>query len=535
MQDWLNKYSNLSGSIDKLHPYQLKAISNIINGKNTLAIAPTGSGKSLIYQIAAQELPGSTIIISPLVALINEQVSFLESKHISVLKLTGEIPFAKQRELLRQLALNKPKFIFLSPERLHNAFFRAALKRSGLTFSLLVIDEAHCISQWGIDFRPEYGEINNFRVFLKEVGQNPTVLALTATLGSEARKDITADFNIDESYVLVEKSVIREELDLNFIQITEETEKTGKALSLLREHKPKKAIVYFYSIDKCNKFCQKLTEEKIIAEAFHADRKKEDKNAIYEKFRVGEINVLCATTAFGMGLNIPDIDFVLHYQIPNSIEEYYQQVGRAARDRRICNSALCFLLWSDKNFEHKLTDQIPKSLLTIQKINNAFKALGLENKADLPVAIEYSNYVKQELSFYKFLFEKRNILRTIGELNGTPKTIKFKKANSYWQELLKNMGFGNNYVRMATNSNMTVQELIDYVFEQELSGLIEKFPALEKKIFFSSSFNTIPLNEAYQIIENSINVGEFRKNQILDLKKLVESDNPHSFINTYLS
>jgi ATP-dependent DNA helicase RecQ len=155
----LKKYPLIAENISILHPYQEKAIGNILNGISTLVIAPTGKGKSLIYQLASQELTGTTIVVSPLIALINEQVDFLRLKNINALALTGEMPFLEQRKRLRQLAKEQPKIIFLSPERLQNHFFRAALKKSGLNLSLLVIDEAHCISLWGIDFRPEYGEI----------------------------------------------------------------------------------------------------------------------------------------------------------------------------------------------------------------------------------------------------------------------------------------------------------------------------------------------------------------------------------------
>lgn len=173
MTNLLKKYDTLTSKISSFHPFQQSAIETLLTGHNTLVIAPTGKGKSLIYQIAGQELPGTTIVVSPLIALMNEQAAYLGDR--LAVHLNSNLEFVDQRKLLRNIANETiaPKFIFLSPERLQNYFFRSALKKSGLQVSLLVIDEAHCISQWGFDFRPEYTEIPDFLLFLTTLGQPP--------------------------------------------------------------------------------------------------------------------------------------------------------------------------------------------------------------------------------------------------------------------------------------------------------------------------------------------------------------------------
>lgn len=530
------KYPLFFEKFSSLYPYQERALKNIANRVNSLVVAPTGKGKSLIFQLGALESPGTTIVVSPLNALISEQTDFLKNRGVNVLKLTGEIKFVDQRRIYRELGKTKPKIIYLSPERLHNYFFRAALLRSGLKISMIAIDEAHCISQWGIDFRPEYGQIKPFIQFLRENEHDPVVIAMTATLGINARKDIVKEFDVKDGNdaVIIEKDLIRDELILDFIPVDKENEKEQCMLGILREHSPNKAIVYFYSKDKCENFTDLLQENGFSADYFHADVDTDEKAKVYNHFLSGSINVLCATSAFGMGMNIPDIDMVIHHIIPGSVEEYYQQVGRAARDKTKCPQAKCFLLWSEKNFTHKENEHINHVILSPEKIVAAFKALGLKNKAGQFVSIEYKDYKRQGLDYFRFVFERQGILETIGELNGTPKTIKFKKPIITWDSILKNMGIGNSYIRAASNSNMKLIDLIDYILDQELAGNIEKFPALQKKVFFRSELNEIPIDKQYEIVRESMKLAEYKKELLRDLHRLVLADDPITVIKQVL-
>jgi len=533
MKNVILKYSNLTKHILHLHPFQKQAIESLILKKSCLVIAPTGKGKSLIYQIAGQELSGTTLVISPLIALINEQSDILGEE--LALNLTSEVSFADQRQILREIGWGKlkPKFIFLSPERLQNYFFRAALKKSAMTISLVVIDEVHCISQWGFDFRPDYSQINSFLDFLKTQNQSPPILAMTATMGKEAKADIINEFSIDESNVFIDSNVLRNELVLNFIKVEEEREKVDKIVEIIENLNPKKCLIYFYNIPWCKKVCNTLNRNGYESNTYFSEMGSEEKDDAYHQFKNGEIKILCATTAFGMGMNIPDIDMVLHHQIPNSIEEYYQQVGRAARDKILCPKAICYLIWSQANFDFKFEEHIPNSIMSVDNIEIAFKKLGLYEKNNEPQSIEYSDYISKNLARFRFALERRGLMKTLGEVNGTPKTIEFFKKNDLWENIVTNMGFGDSFIRAATNSNMSIQELIDLIFEKELNGEIKKFPAMKKKIFFQSEYNSIPLDKVYEIVEESLKIADFKIKQVEMLSDLVDSEYPNDFIMEY--
>ncbi len=529
----IGKYKELTSRFEKFHSFQESAVSAVLKGENSLVIAPTGKGKSLIYQIAGQELPGITIVVSPLIALINEQASFLGEA--LALSISSSMSFADQRIMLRDMANGsfKPKFIFLSPERLQNYFFRSALKKSGLKVSLLVVDEAHCISQWGSDFRPEYNQITQFVAFLKSIDQNPPVLAMTATIGEKPKQEILVEFDIQDCNIFYDRDLLRPELELNFIEVNEEREKFNAVVKLMEVHEPKKALIYFYDISNCKSFSKRLAQLGYRTGTYYSGMYAEDKDEVYIDFKNGDIEILCATTAFGMGMNIPDIDMVVHHRIPNSIEEYYQQVGRAARDKSVCPMAKCFLLWSEANFEFKYDEHIPNTIIPMESIEEAFRKLGLEKRANTAASLEYSDYISQNLGRLRYCFEKRGLLITIGEVNGTPKSLKFVHEDKKWDQIVSKMAYGNSFIRAADNSGMELQELIDYVFEKELNGEIKKFPAKEKKIFFVSEYNEVPLDKAYEIIKESLELSEFKEGQIQALYEMIRAEDPQRFITQY--
>ncbi|MGI4815661.1 MAG: DEAD/DEAH box helicase, partial [Janthinobacterium lividum] len=207
METLLQKYRSNFPDIHNLYEYQLQVLDRLNKRNNTLAVIPTGGGKSLIYQLMALELEGITLVISPLLALMEEQVNELnEKRSIPALALNSTISFDEQRNILRNLD-DTYRLIYISPERLQNPFFKASLIASGVKVSMVVVDEAHCISQWGSSFRPDYGQINGFVKFLNGNSQHPFLLCLTATLSDSARKDIATEFLIKEENIVV-KDVI---------------------------------------------------------------------------------------------------------------------------------------------------------------------------------------------------------------------------------------------------------------------------------------------------------------------------------------
>lgn len=421
--------------IPGLYKYQSEALDLLMNGKNTLVIAPTGGGKSLIYYLAGLEIEGLVLVISPLRALMREQVDDLNTRGINSLSLSGDISFKKQRDVLRAFDKTDYKFLYVSPERLQNYFFRAALIHSKKKIGLVVIDEAHCISQWGFEFRPEYSEIKGFIDFLNSNGSNPEICALTGTISDRTINDIVTEFYIIEKPIIEKGKIIRPELHLNFIKIDDEKaheDKWNNVIEFIKKHKARKSIIYFYSIPRCKEFSKKINEENplenMVAASFHGDMDEQDKLDTYRKFKNGQINILCSTTAFGLGMNIPDIDCVIQYHLPKSIEEYYQQVGRGARDKNKCSECNCLLFWTDQNLKSNY-NELERSRYNEDKIRKGYEHFELSGQLDKVHTISYSEYQNSKLNLakLKIYFEKLGLIKLIGEINGGPLSIRVKK------------------------------------------------------------------------------------------------------------
>jgi len=516
--------------ITTLYPYQEDVINKVLVGKNSLCIVPTGGGKSLIFQLAALQLPGTTIVISPLKALMDEQVMELKDKGIDAISINSDVSFEEQRELLRSLKDKKPKIIYISPERLFNYFFRAALISSGIKVDLIAIDEAHCISQWGVDFRPDYGNIRPFIEFLEVKNHRPTILALTATLGTKARNDIKEEFNID--YEKIHNNVIRDNLELNFREVQSEEEKWEELLNFVEENKLKKVLVYLYSRKKCEELTQGLPG----SDFFHAKLSYSEKQRVLEEFKEGKIKVLFSTTAFGMGINIPDIDGVVHYQIPESIEEYYQHVGRGARDKSKCPVCHCLFLWSETNFDRK-AGRIRSNTLTQKDLEKGFEHLALKNKEDKQTYVKweviYSNdgtYGSANLPLVKRMFEKYGICEVAGDVYGSPLSIQLKINTKLWNDMLLKIKPRNQFLLAEKKTGIPLQKLIDHIYEEELKGNVKKLPATERTLFLKGKYNELPLDTCEQIINDSMKVEEFKLERLKELKELCKIGDKDRYI-----
>jgi ATP-dependent DNA helicase RecQ len=513
-------------TINNLHLYQTEAITKVQQGENILVIAPTGGGKSLVYQVSALALAGTAIVISPLKSLMSEQYEDLIDRGVDCVSLHGDIPFQQQRDLLRNLSKRKPKLIYVSPERLHNYFFRTALLYAGLKISMVVIDEAHCISQWGIDFRPEYGMIPSFIEFLKGHDQNPVVISLTATLGKKSRKDIQVEFTIQDHNKVIHPDIIRKNLHLEFMQVKEDKEKVDIIRRFIEEKELKKVIVYLYSKKKC----EDLAAEFENADYYHADRTGYDKDNVAGAFQRGSISILFATTAFGLGINIPDIDGVIHHDIPNSVEEYYQQVGRGARKPEACPSCECLCLWSEKNFDTRKT-WIKGETIEEQEILDNFRRFELENRSgvlvDLPAEEIFGSDRRRFL--YRVL-EKYGLCTTIGEVHGYPQTIRFKARTAQWDAILQAAGRRKSYNRIERQSGIAAQDVMKYIYHEELRGNIEYLPAVERIILVRSNFDAIQQTVLDQIINDSQAIEAFKMGQLSEFKQLCDIQDKKAYI-----
>lgn len=516
--------------IQQLREYQIKAIESILNKKNTLSVVPTGGGKSLIYQLGALHFEGITIVVSPLLALMREQVAELNQKGMQSIAFNGEMSFVEQRKYLRTFELQEEKLIYVSPERLNNNFFRKALLESNKKISVVAIDEAHCISQWGDDFRPEYSLIVDFVKWLNEQEQFPVQLALTATLSKNPQEDIVRNFKIQKKFIY--PNPLREELILNFKKVSSENEKNQLFYDFVSKKKLAKVVVYLYSKKKCSELSRKINEEyELNADFFHAGLKPEQKEEAFNKFKKGETHVLFATSAFGMGVNIPDIDGVVHYHIPNSIEEYYQQVGRGARKIDTCH---CLFLWSDNNFE-KRKQRIKQNLIKDEDLNYIFNQLfDFKDNANEVKGLLYEQLQdnpKYPLSQIRFQFEKNKLIEYIGHANGSPLTIRFRKPLPFWEKYIDGIDKSiDQFEAACIVKGIKIYKIIDFLFEQDLLGNIEHLPAMKKYLFFKINYNEIPKEVLEEIIYNINTTVKNKITRIDKLYELVMSEKPEVII-----
>lgn len=311
---------------------QKEAITTVIEQGNTLCILPTGAGKSVIYWMAGVESKGITIVVSPLIALISEQAEKIQYHGYETLVLHGGVSAEKQVELLTELANGKynPKFIFASPEKIAtDGYFEHCIRQRKEDISLMVIDEVHCVSQWGLSFRPFYKRIPSFLDTVFE-DQWPKILAMTATLNSKELSDVCEAFKIPTQNIVREPLLMRSEIQLHVQKFTNEDEKEEKFWDIVNIHKDEKILVYVYRKQgkrSVEELCEQAIEKGYAAAWFHGDMDTKKRMDIINKLKNGDINIVFATNAFGMGIDIKDIRTVIHFMIPESAEQYYQEVG----------------------------------------------------------------------------------------------------------------------------------------------------------------------------------------------------------------
>jgi ATP-dependent DNA helicase RecQ len=320
---------------DSLKPGQAEAITRLLDGRNVLAIFPTGGGKSLCYQLPALAMPGVTLVISPLIALMKDQIDFLKARGVAAERYDSSLDSGQSREVLNRLRSGELKLLYISPERLANERFLQTIRRAPI--SLLAVDEAHCISQWGHNFRPEYLKIARAA---KELSI-PRVLALTATADRKTASDIAEAFGIDDRDI-VHTGFYRPNLEL---RATPATPGTKRDLLLKRlTARPTGPVIVYVTLQKtAEKVARFLRGHGLEAMAYHAGMENSDRIAVQEAFMASNSKVIVATIAFGMGVDKADIRSIYHYNLPKGVESYAQEVGRAGRDgkKSVCEMFVC--------------------------------------------------------------------------------------------------------------------------------------------------------------------------------------------------
>lgn len=306
---------------DSFRPLQEEIMLRVLEGTDTLALMPTGGGKSICFQVPGLVLGGLTIVVTPLISLMKDQVDNLRSRHIKGVALHSGMTSRETRIAWEHIANGNCSFLYVSPERLQSDRFRAELSR--LDIRLIVVDEAHCISQWGYDFRPSYLNIARLRALFPKV----SVLALTATATPEVAEDICARLQFSGRNIM-RRSFARP--NISYI-VRRTNDRQGQLLRILSRTSGT-AIVYVRSRKRTREVSEYLSARGIDATYFHAGLKYEDKQQRQNLWKQGGVRVMVATNAFGMGIDKPDVRVVIHYGLPPSLEEYYQEAGRAGRD-----------------------------------------------------------------------------------------------------------------------------------------------------------------------------------------------------------
>ena len=314
-------------------PHQKEIIESLLHGQDTLAIMATGGGKSLCYQLPALCLDGLTIVISPLISLMKDQVDDLNARGIPAAAYNSSLEYDDRKKIETDLKNHHLRLLFISPEKCMQPDFLDFLKKSRVC--LFAIDEAHCISEWGHNFRPEYRQLSALKKHFPSV----PLIALTATAIPAVRKDISQQLGLSEPREFI-GSFNRKNLQY---RVLPKKDAVNTVLTYVRQHKDDSGIVYCLSKKETEEVAEKLRKSGYKARAYHAGLSKKVRENVQDQFIHDNVTIICATVAFGMGIDKPDVRFVIHYDVPKSVESYFQETGRAGRDGE---DSECILLYS---------------------------------------------------------------------------------------------------------------------------------------------------------------------------------------------
>jgi ATP-dependent DNA helicase RecQ len=493
---------------DSFRPLQEDIVLSVINKHDTLALLPTGGGKSLCFQVPGLVMGGTTLVISPLISLMNDQVQNLRSRGISAVAISAAMNFKEIDIALNNAALGHVQFLYLSPERIQNDVFRQKL--AYLPITLIAVDEAHCISQWGYDFRPSYLKVAEIRAFFTDV----PIIALTASATKFVVEDIQVQLEFNNQNV-IRQSFARK--NLRYV-VQQEDDKVARLLKLVTNIGGS-GVVYVRNRKKTEELAQILKSKKISALPYHAGLKFDDRQSIQDQWLQNKIQVICATNAFGMGIDKPDVRFVVHMDLPESLEAYFQEAGRGGRDGKIAYSTIFYT----KGDQQRLIDNFKYAFPELDYIKQTYQAIcnyyqvaiesgqGLSVEFDidkicnsynlLPVLVYNSiKFLEKEnyLSFLDAGFEasKVLILGTKEELYSFQ--IKFPKYEPTIKTLLRSYGgLFEDYVfinekELAYRIKTNATELVEQLKFLDKMGLLSYVPqsTLPKLIFIQDRVNT---------------------------------------------
>ena len=509
--------------LDVLHKYygytsfrkgQENIITSIINKEDVLAIMPTGGGKSICYQVPALCLDGITIVISPLISLMKDQVDALKTMGVKARLINSSLSNSEYSEVLEEIENDECKIIYIAPERLDSMEFVNIIR--GKNISQVAIDEAHCVSQWGHDFRVSYKKIP---YFINRLDKRPIVTAFTATASNEVREDIINILNLHNPAVYI-TGFDRENLSINIVKSSSKNKYT---LDYVENHKNESGIIYASTRKEVETIYEGLLKRNYSVAKYHAGLSNEARKEYQENFINDDIKIMVATNAFGMGIDKPNIRWVLHYNMPQSIENYYQEIGRAGRDGE---DSECVLLFSPG-------DVHTQKYLVEVGIENPERKRVQYKKLQQMVDLVYSNtcYRKNILNYFgeSFLEDCNNCSNCLNEGEVVDKTLDAQKVISCIARMKRSFGATMIIDVLRGSKN---KKVLDLGFDTLTTyGIMKNYSNEDLKTFINTlvshgfldvvenigprgSFPTIKLNEqSLKVIREEIKV-EFKEDKV---------------------
>lgn len=509
--------------LDVLHKYygytsfrkgQENIITSIINKEDVLAIMPTGGGKSICYQVPALCLDGITIVISPLISLMKDQVDALKTMGVKARLINSSLSNSEYSGVLEEIENDECKIIYIAPERLDSMEFVNIIR--GKNISQVAIDEAHCVSQWGHDFRVSYKKIP---YFINRLDKRPIVTAFTATASNEVREDIINILNLHNPAVYI-TGFDRENLSINIVKSSSKNKYT---LDYVENHKNESGIIYASTRKEVETIYEGLLKRNYSVAKYHAGLSNEARKEYQENFINDDIKIMVATNAFGMGIDKPNIRWVLHYNMPQSIENYYQEIGRAGRDGE---DSECVLLFSPG-------DVHTQKYLVEVGIENSERKRVQYKKLQQMVDLVYSNtcYRKNILNYFGeiFLDDCNNCSNCLNEGEVVDKTLDAQKVISCIARMKRSFGATMIIDVLRGSKN---KKVLDLGFDTLTTyGIMKNYSNEDLKTFINTlvshgfldvvenigprgSFPTIKLNEqSLKVIREEIKV-EFKEDKV---------------------
>jgi ATP-dependent DNA helicase RecQ len=492
---------------DTFRPLQEDIILSALNNTDTLALLPTGGGKSLCFQLPGLARGGTCLVISPLIALMNDQVNNLKNKGISAVAITSAMNFKEIEVALNNAALGHVQFLYVSPERIENETFRQQL--SYLPINLIAVDEAHCVSQWGYDFRPSYLKIAELRTYFPSIN----IIALTAS----ATKDVVDD--IQEKLHFKNQNVYRQSfVRKNIRYVVQLEENKFERLLKIIHNIGGSGIVYVRNRKKTEEISKWLVQQKISSGFYHAGLKPAERDVQQQKWIDNHIQVIVATNAFGMGIDKPDVRFVVHVDLPDSLEAYFQEAGRAGRDEK---TAYATILCNETDID-SLTEFYVKNTPTEEEIKQCYQAIfnfyqiAVETGQGLTTSFDIEeiarNYNLKVLTLYNAIkclekegyltyldsnFEPAKVMLKMHKNDLYSFQVKFPKYDPLIKVLLRSYGgLFEEYVPIkekdiAYRSKISDAELLNQLDILNQQGVLSYLPqtTLPKLIFLQNRIN----------------------------------------------